>query len=144
MIPSRSGILAEAISITFTSLQQRQSVSLASILQCPHLHQWRFPILICNKLAAEASVQFQKQPPKVFCKKGVLENFSSFTGKHLCWSLYLIKLQVFMPATLLKTLQHRYFHVKFTKFLRTLILKNICQRLFLQFLSHVTCVGVSS
>ena len=141
MIPSRSGILAEAISITFTSLQQRQSVSLASILQCPHLHQSRFPILICNKLAAEASVQL---PPKVFCKKGVLENFSSFTGKHLCWSLYLIKLQVFRPATLLKRLQHRYFPVKFTKFLRTLILKNIYQRLFLQFLSHVTCVGVSS
>ena len=26
---------------------------------------------------------FQKQPPEVFYKKGVLENFSKFTGKHL-------------------------------------------------------------
>ena len=64
--------------------------------------QSRFPILICNKTAAEAYGQFQKQPPKVFCKKGVLKNFAHFTGKHLCWSLFLIQLQVFRPATLLK------------------------------------------
>ena len=29
----------------------------------------------------------QKQPPEVFCKKGVLKIFANFTGKHLCWSL---------------------------------------------------------
>ena len=32
--------------------------------------------------------------PKVFCKKGVYRNFSKFTGKPLCWSVFLIKLQV--------------------------------------------------
>ena len=26
-------------------------------------------------------------------KIGVLKSFASFTGKHLCWSLFLIKLQ---------------------------------------------------
>ena len=31
-----------------------------------------------------------------------LKNFANLTGKHLCWSLFLIKLQVFRPATLLK------------------------------------------
>ena len=36
---------------------------------------------------------FQKQPPKVFYKKAVLKNFAIFTGKHLCWSLFLINLQ---------------------------------------------------
>ena len=56
MLPSRSRILAEAISIAFTSLQQRQSISLASFLRCPHLRQSRFPILICNKLAPEACI----------------------------------------------------------------------------------------
>ena len=30
----------------------------------------------------------QKQPPKVFYKKGALKNFANFTGKHLCWSLF--------------------------------------------------------
>ena len=34
----------------------------------------------------------QKQPPEVFCKKkGVLRNFAKFTGKHLCQSLFFIK-----------------------------------------------------
>ena len=35
-------------------------------------------------------------------KQGVLKSFVNFTGKHLCWSLYLITLQVFRPATLIK------------------------------------------
>ena len=30
----------------------------------------------------------QKRPPDVFCKKGVLRNFTKFTGKHLCQSLF--------------------------------------------------------
>ena len=34
---------------------------------------------------------FQKQPPEVFCKKGVLRNFAKFTGKHLCQSLFFNK-----------------------------------------------------
>ena len=29
--------------------------------------------------------------PKVFCKKGVLRNFTKFTGKHLCLSLFFVK-----------------------------------------------------
>ena len=33
------------------------------------------------------------QPPEVFCKKGILRNFAKFTGKRLCQSLFLIKLQ---------------------------------------------------
>ena len=35
-------------------------------------------------------------------KKSVLINFGNFTGKHLCWSLFLIELQAFKPAILLK------------------------------------------
>ena len=35
-------------------------------------------------------------------KQGVFENFASFTGKSLCWSLFLIKLQFWRPATLFK------------------------------------------
>ena len=30
---------------------------------------------------------FEKQPPEVFCKKGVLRNFVKFPGKHLRQSL---------------------------------------------------------
>ena len=45
---------------------------------------------------------FQKQPREVFFKKRFLKNFASFTRKHLCWNLFLIKLNDFGPATLLK------------------------------------------
>ena len=33
----------------------------------------------------------QKQPPEMFCKKGVLINFAKFTGKHLCQTLFFNK-----------------------------------------------------
>ena len=59
MLPSRSGILAEAISSTPTSLQQRQSISLASFLQYLHFRSSRL---------------------ELFCKKGVLKNFTNLTG----------------------------------------------------------------
>ena len=36
----------------------------------------------------EGVFEGQKQPPEVFHKKGVLENFSKFTGKHLRESLF--------------------------------------------------------
>ena len=35
-------------------------------------------------------------------KKPLLKNFAIFTGKQLCWRLFLIKLQAFSPETLLK------------------------------------------
>ena len=38
----------------------------------------------------------------VFYKKAALKNLAIFTGKQLCWSLFLIKLQAFNPASLLK------------------------------------------
>ena len=50
----------------------------------------------CNALI------FKSSPSQIFFKIDVLKNFTSFTGKHLCWSLLLIKLQTLRPATLLK------------------------------------------
>ena len=38
----------------------------------------------------------------MFFKMGVLKNFTIFTEKHLCWSLFLIRLQAWRPATLSK------------------------------------------
>ena len=35
-------------------------------------------------------------------KKDVFRNFASFTGRQLCWSLFLIELQTFRPAALLE------------------------------------------
>ena len=38
----------------------------------------------------ESDFKIQKQPSEVFCQKMY---FSNFTGKYLCWSFFLIKLQ---------------------------------------------------
>ena len=50
----------------------------------------------------DAALKIQKQPPQVFSEKVVLKNFTNFIEKHLCWSLFLIKLQAFRPTTVLK------------------------------------------
>ena len=34
---------------------------------------------------------------EVFCKKAAVKTYAKFTGKHLYWSLFLIKLQAFRP-----------------------------------------------
>ena len=57
------------------------------------------------------------------CKKGFLNNFANFTGKHLCVGSPFIKDSSVRSATSLKRLQHRRFLVKFAKLLKTL--KNI-------------------
>ena len=56
---------------------------------------------------------FGSSRPEVFCKKGVLKNFTKFTGKGLCQSLFFNKI-----AGLKKRLWHRC-PVNFVKFLRT-------------------------
>ena len=43
-----------------------------------------------------------KQPQEVFRKKGVLRNFTQFTGKHLCQNLFFLFFLSLRPATLLK------------------------------------------
>ena len=58
-------------------------------------------------------------------KEGVPKKFANFTQKHLCWSLFLIKL----TALLLKTDSNT--RVFPWNFLITSILKNTCERLLL-------------
>ena len=79
----------------------------------------------------------QKQPLELFCKKGVLRNFANFTGKHLCWSFFLIELQE-VCSFIKKRLRHRRFPEEFTKFLRTPNLKavNDC---FWNLFFHLSC-----
>ena len=55
MLSLRSGILAEAIIIVSSSVLQKQSIFLASLLQCPH---------------------FRSSRSELFCKKGVFKNFA--------------------------------------------------------------------
>ena len=47
----------------------------------------------------ENNVNVQKQPMEVFYEKAVFKNIAIFIGKHLCWSLFLIKLFLFINTT---------------------------------------------
>ena len=69
--------------------------------------------------------------PLEFCKKANLKNFAILTEKHLCWSLFLIKLQA-VCNFIKKRLQHKWLFVNIAKFVRSPILKNICERLLLK------------
>ena len=62
---------------------------------------------------------WQKQPPKVFYEKDVLENFAKFIGKHLCQSLLFNKVAGWLATLLKKRLWHRSFRMNFAKFSRT-------------------------
>ena len=62
---------------------------------------------------------WQKQPPEVFYKKDVLTNFWTFTGKHLCQSLFF------------KRLYYRFFPVNFPNFVGPLFWQNTFERLLL-------------
>ena len=78
---------------------------------------WRF---VCPYDKPSFFRIFRSSRPKVFCKKGVLKNFSKFTGKYLCEKLFLNKVADLMPTALLeKRLSNRCLPVNFTKFLRT-------------------------
>ena len=69
-------------------------------------------------------------------KKGVLRNFTKFTGNHLCQGLFFNKVAGLRPANLLKKrLWHRCCPVNFANFLRTPFLHNISGRLLLDLIS---------
>ena len=83
-----------------------------------NLYLLLFPEIPC--LIASGCSSFRSSRPDVFYKKGALRNFTKFTGKHLCQSLFSNKVAGLTPATLLKKrLWQRCFPVNFVKFLRT-------------------------
>ena len=59
-------------------------------------------LLLRAILEMKISIPGRSSQERCSVKKGVLKNFANFTGKHLCWSLFLIKFQAFNPGTLLK------------------------------------------
>ena len=65
---------------------------------------------------------------------GVLNNLAIFTGKNLCWSLFLIKFQDWRPTFLFKKrLEGRCFSVNIATFLRAAFLLNTCSLYLFEF-----------
>ena len=53
-------------------------------------------------ISKDWELKFRSSRSQMFFKIGVLKNFAIVTGKHISWSLFLIKLQGFRPATFLE------------------------------------------
>ena len=51
--------------------------------------------IFCNQALNISAIysETRSSHPEVFCKRVVLKKFTKFTGKHLCRSIFLIKLQ---------------------------------------------------
>ena len=85
-----------------------------------------------SKYTSESFGQYRRNHQRCSVKKGVLGNFATFTGKHLCQSLFFNKVGGLRPAALSKkTLWHRCFPVNFEKFQRTPFLQKSSGRLYL-------------
>ena len=87
------------------NLAHMHSSILGLILASVMTALWWLELLAMGRLKIRPPIplffQPQKQSPEVLCKKDVLRYSAKFTGKHLCQSLFLIKVQTW-PATLLK------------------------------------------
>ena len=74
---------------------------------------------------------YESSHSHVFFKRGVLKNFANIRGKHLCWSLFLIKLQAFRLLRVaelpnyLKNIWDKVFKSGLSKFCGRQSLKNL-------------------
>ena len=93
----------------------------------------QFPCFVFEKISSSIPMLFvmllkrSDSRSQMFSKTGFLKNFAKFTGKNLCWSLFLKKFQVWRTVFLFKKrLQRRCFSVNIAKFLRTAVLLKTC------------------
>ena len=94
---------------------------------------------VCSELLWKHELNVRNSHWNSSAKKGVFRNFASFTEKQLCWSLFLIELQTFRSAALLKRdLNTDVFLSNLQIFLRTPNLKfaNVC---FWNLFFHLDC-----
>ena len=117
------------------------SIFLKHVWLTPNILKWQ-DYKIFTKLVL-LQTPFRSSRRRWSVKKGALKNLWNFTAKHMCSSLFLIKLQVSACNFIKERLQHRFFPMKFKKILRTSILKNICQRLLLTKLNHKVFLWIS-
>ena len=62
--------------------------------------KWSIVIANINKFLIQNTSRGRSSRLQMIFKIDVLKDFAIFTGKHLCWSLFLIMLQVLRSATL--------------------------------------------
>ena len=77
------------------------ALSLSEIKQTINKN-YAYSSILCSGHQLSESAFIRSSHLQIFYKTRVLKNFSKFTRKHLCWSLFLIKLRVGRHVTSLK------------------------------------------
>ena len=94
-----------------------------------------------KKLGEERSISYltvTSSCTQMFFKIGVLENFTNFTGKHLCWSIFFNKVASLRPETLLKETPTQRFSCEISEiFKKTFSLQNTSCYCFWTVQNHI-------
>ena len=77
-------------------------------------HIFHVMIIVTGGFFKKSFFIFRSSHTQMFFKTGVSRNVTTFTGKHLCWSLFLIN---FISTSSQKQLQHNCFPENIVKFL---------------------------
>ena len=80
-------------------MRESKCSSCASVHRCSDSHSENFEGFLKNHRWV---LYCRSSRSQMFFKIGVLKNFAIFRRKHLCWSLFLIKMQTWRLATLLR------------------------------------------
>ena len=118
-----SGPPASVILFNFPTLPTSSGYSWSKNKHVPYkVYLSRHMIKFCQVL----KFKLQKQSSSVFYKKGALRNFAKFTGKHLCWNIFLNKIPDLRPVTLLIKIPTQVFFYKFYEiFKKTFFTKHL-------------------
>ena len=92
------------IKVTFCllyMLSRVKKILIESVLSI-HSYERSDPLKSPGLWLSKVRSKFPSLETEVFCKKNGLKNFTNFTRKHRCWSLFLTNLQARWRVTLLK------------------------------------------
>ena len=89
------------LALLFFSLMTNVLVQSLNKMHMKYVLHNKFRMIIFHDQKA-LSLNFKNSCLQMFFKIDVLKNLAIFTGKHLCWSYFLIKLQGWRTAILLK------------------------------------------
>ena len=93
LLASSCNVTKMAVGKTSDEYSLSRNTNLRSTIQAYHFFFQRVKLSVyvfigLHCLLPEAAIRVE-----MFCKKGALKDFVNFIGKHLCWSLFLIKFQ---------------------------------------------------
>ena len=101
----------------------------------------------CVRVSSIKKIVFTKLPLEhnsEVAVGGIFKSFANFTGKHLCWSLFLIELQTFKPGTLLKGNPTQVFSCNIWEILKTPFWTSVNDRFCVLITVCVFCVFTAS